>query len=72
MKNNPRVTDIEVDVHAEEVYMKKKVGNEIQTYQGQVNEDGMFLINWEGKNSYIIEIRGLDEDGNILYQDKLN
>ncbi|UOQ85777.1 hypothetical protein [Gracilibacillus salinarum] len=72
IKNNPQVTDIEVDVHTEEQQTNKKAEDDIQTYRDQVNDEGMFLINWEAKNSFIVAIRGLDKNGKILYQEKLN
>ncbi|WP_164669782.1 DUF5044 domain-containing protein [Virgibacillus doumboii] len=71
---NPNITEVELDVVEDYDRMQKVNEDDIQTYSKELKEHRMFLFHWIGENHDYkwIEIRGLDENGKVVYEESLD
>ncbi|WP_058307661.1 hypothetical protein [Gracilibacillus massiliensis] len=70
--HNQDITQIEIDVVDDYQYEKMYAQEQIETYTYQVNSERMFLINWSGENRHAVNLRGINDNNEVLYEKDLN
>ncbi|MUK88577.1 DUF5044 domain-containing protein [Ornithinibacillus sp. L9] len=70
---NPKIDKVELDVTVGYVWDEEVPEDDIETLSESLDDHRMFLFHWnENEDNYLaLALRGLDEKGNIIYEENL-